>query len=267
MNDSADTHGGVQAVSARGATRESGVACVLNTIKATPAALWREARDACDDALRRGHVFVAILHGMDAFADERLLADADGQRAARYRRPGDRHNFVLGRNLVHHLVRPRGIPTPCAFSIAPRGKPFLPNAPAYNLSHSGSWVACAVSRDESVGIDVETFARLKDYRDLLAVIAHPAERRYIEQAPSDDRLTLFKRCWTRKEAVLKATGEGLHDALQTMDVCLERNEPVLDHPAPLRLMHLMADQAEATIALALHPSVPGVVVMYVGEPH
>jgi 4'-phosphopantetheinyl transferase len=205
------------------------------------------------------------MHGMEAFADERVMTEEDRQRAARYRQAGDRHNFVLGRNLVHHLVRARDASTPCRVSIGPHGKPFLPGAPAYNLSHSGRWVACVVSREASIGIDVETFARLKDYRSLLAMVTHPIERRCIEQATSGHGLALFKRCWTRKEAILKATGEGLNDNLQAIDVCLEQHEPVLDHPTPLRLMQLSPDHAEATIALALHPTISGVVAMFIDE--
>lgn len=239
------------------------VACKLITIETTHAALWQQARDACDDALKQGRVFVAILHRAEAFADEHWLTDEDRQRAARFRQPGDRHNFVLGRNLVHHLIRPRGISTPCVFSIGPNGKPFLPDAPAYNLSHSGRWVACAVSRHEPVGIDVETFSHLKDYRELLPTIAHPAERRYIEQAPADIGLALFKRCWTRKEAVLKATGKGLSADLQAIDVCLDQSEPVLRHPMPLRLMHM--DRQQVSISLAMSPSIPGLVAM-IAEP-
>lgn len=238
-------------------------ACRCIIIQATHAALWQKARDACDDALTQGHAFVAILHAAEAFADERLLTDEDRQRAARFRQPEDRHNFMLGRALVHHLVAPRSMPKPCAFSIGPHGKPFLPNAPAYNLSHSGRWVACAVSRREPVGIDVETFARLHDYRDIVPAITHQNERRCIEQAPMDKGLALFKRCWTRKEAVLKATGKGLSDDLQAIDVRLDQYEPILGHPAPLRLIDLPVDEAQVTITLALSPSVPGVVAMVV----
>lgn len=240
--------------------------CRLIVMHATSAVLWQEARDACDDALAQGYAFVAILRGAEAFADEHLLTDEDRRRAARFRQAGDRHNFMLGRAMVHHLVCSRDVSTPRAFSIGPHGKPFLAGAPAYNLSHSGRWVACAVSQHELIGIDVETFARLKDYRDLLTTITHPTERRYIEQAPSDNRLALFKRCWTRKEAILKATGKGLSDDLQTIDVCLDQSEPVLHHPAPLRLIHLPVDQEQATIALALNPSVSAVVAMLVAEP-
>lgn len=252
MNDSA----GVQDVS-----QEAHAGCRLIVIHATPEVLWQKARDACDDALTQGYAFVAILHEAEAFADEHLLTDEDRQRAARFRQAGDRHNFVLGRTLVHHLVAPRGISAPQTFSIGPHGKPFLPGAPAYNLSHSGRWVACAVSRHEPVGIDVETFARLRDYRDLIPTIAHPAERHYIDRAPSDSGLALFKRCWTRKEAILKATGKGLSDNLQSINVCLDQDEPVLDHPASLRLIHLPADEAQVTVALALNPSLSGVVAV------
>lgn len=263
MNDPADNYGETHTMAARSDVRE----CRRTIIEAPPAALWRDARDACDDALAQGHAFVAILRGMEAFADESVLTEEDRQRAARYRQAGDRHNFVLGRNLVHHLVRARGASTPCRFSIGRHGKPYLPGAPAYNLSHSGRWVACAVSHDESIGIDVETFARLKDYRSLLATITHPTECRTIEQATSEHGFALFKRCWTRKEAILKATGEGFNDNLHAIDVCLEQHEPVLDHPARLRVMQLTTDHKEATIALALNPTIPGVVAMFVDESH
>jgi 4'-phosphopantetheinyl transferase len=266
MNDPADSNNDIETLPVPGAAQAFDSPCRLILVEATPAVLWQEARDACDGALEQGYAFVAILHEAEAFADEQVLTNEDRRRAARFRQAGDRHNFVLGRNLVHHLVSPRGAPAPRTFSVGPHGKPFLPGAPAYNLSHSGRWVACAVSRDEPVGIDVETFARLKDYRELLAVITHPAERRYIEQAPSDHRLALFKRCWTRKEALLKAIGKGLGDDLHAIDVCLEQNEPALDHPAPLRLMHLAVDREAVTIALALSPLITGVVAMLVGEP-
>lgn len=266
MNGLTATCDDIHTMSEQNNAQGEGTTCQLTTIKATHAVLWREARDICDAALARGCAFVAILRGAEAFADERLLADEERQRAARFRQTGDRHNFVLGRTMIHHLVGARDVSTPCAISIGSHGKPFLPGASACNLSHSGRWVACAVSQHEPIGIDVETFAHLKDYRDLLPTIMHPAERHYIDQARLESRLELFKRCWTRKEAILKATGKGFSDNLQTVDVCLDQNEPVLSHPAPLRLIDLPVDQEQVTIALALKPSVPGLVAMVVAEP-
>ena len=241
-----------------------GQTCRLDIIHATSAALWGDARSACDDALAQGSAFVAVLRGAEAFADENLLGTDDRQRAARFRQPRDRHNFVLGRTLAHHLVRAQGAAGPCIFSLGPNGKPYLPGGPAYNLSHSGNWIACAVSRHEPIGIDVETFARLNDHRMLLPTIAHPAERSHIEQAPEGDHLALFKRCWTRKEAVLKATGKGIGGELQSIDVRLHQHEPVLHHPVPLRLVDLpMDEEAGVTISLALDPRVSAVVAMVI----
>lgn len=248
---------------AQGATAQEQGDCRIVVIRATSAVLWQELRSACDDALAQDLSFVAILGSADAFAEERLLMDEDRQRAARFRQDRDRHNLILGRTIVHYLVRPQGAAAPYPLSRGPHGKPFLPEAPAFNLSHSDRWVACAVSPLEPIGIDVETFGRLSDYRGVLSVIAHPAERQCIEQALPEDRLAGFKRCWTRKEAILKATGKGLIDHLQSIDVCLDQREPVLQQPMPLRLIDLPMQGEQPTMALALAPSVPGVVVMMV----
>ncbi|GAA0763301.1 4'-phosphopantetheinyl transferase superfamily protein [Ideonella azotifigens] len=237
----------------------------ISTITVASTVLWQDARLVCDQALGRGCAFVAILHEAGDFADEHVLADADRQRAMRYRQAGDRKNFVLGRTMVHHLVRPRGALVPCAFSFGVHGKPFLPGLPAFNLSHSAEWVACAVSPGESVGIDVEAFLRLGDHRDLLAGTTHPAERLAIARAEPDEQPALFKRCWTRKEAVLKATGKGLSDDLCAIDVGLAERQPLVGDPASLRLVDLLVGDDRVTACLALEKWVPGVVVMHVSR--
>jgi 4'-phosphopantetheinyl transferase len=233
----------------------------LDTLEVPRASLWRDARRACDDALARGHAFVALLRQAAAFADAGLLSEQDRARAARYRFASDRDNFTLGRSMVHYLVRPHGASAPCQYSLGPYGKPFLPGAPAYNVSHSGDWVACAVSHREPIGVDVETFERLRDFHELLPSIAHPDERRLIEQAATERQAALFKRLWTRKEAVLKATGTGLSEKLGAIDVRLGEDQPLLSEPAALRLIDLPADEAQAAIALALDPALPGLVVL------
>ncbi|MFC5743978.1 4'-phosphopantetheinyl transferase family protein [Dyella tabacisoli] len=235
----------------------------LFTINATLSALWQDARRACDKALAQGLAFVVILREAGALAEEHLLTDEDLQRARRFRRLADRYNFVLGRTMVHHLVRPQGAAVPYAFSLGRHGKPFLPDGPSFNVSHSDNWVACAIGRGELIGVDVETFEHLQDYRELLGTITHVAERQCIDQAPPDRQLALFQRCWTRKEAVLKATGMGLSDDLCSIDVRLTEDEPVLGYPASLRLVDLLLDDERPTISLALDTSVPGVVVMSV----
>jgi 4'-phosphopantetheinyl transferase len=253
----------IQAMSELDTAQASCTTFKVFTLNAVRTALWQDARRACDKALAEGLTFVLILREAGAFANEHLLVDEDRQRAMHFRRANDRDNFVLGRTVVHHLVRPQGVSVPYAFSLGRHGKPFLPDCPSFNLSHSGSWVACAVGRSEPVGIDVEAFEHLQDYRDLLATTTHPAEYRSIDEAAPDRRLALFKRCWTRKEAVLKATGKGLSDDLCSIDVRLAESEPVLSYPVSLRLVDLPMDNDQVTISLALDPSMLGVVVMLV----
>lgn len=259
MNETRDTH----ATGELDITQASCTTFRVFTLNAVRTALWQDTRQACDRALAEGLTFVLILHEASAFADESLLSDRDRQRAMHFRRANDRCNFILGRTVVHHLVRPQGVLMPRAFSLGHHGKPFLPDCPSFNLSHSGNWVACVISRTELVGIDVETFEHLQDYRDLLATTTHPAEHRSIDQSPPDRQLALFKRCWTRKEAVLKATGMGLSDDLRSIDVRLGENEPVLSHPVSLRLVDLLIDDERATISLALDTLAPGVDAMLV----
>ncbi|HSI50541.1 MAG TPA: 4'-phosphopantetheinyl transferase superfamily protein [Ideonella sp.] len=237
----------------------------ISNLTVARTALWQEARLICDDALGRGLAFAAILHEAGDLADEQLLADADRQRAMRYRQDRDRQNFVLGRTMVHHLVRPKGASVPCAFSFGVHGKPFLPGCAAFNLSHSAEWVACAVSPGTSIGIDVEAFLRLGDHRELLAATTHPAERRVIAEAEPDQRLALFKCCWTRKEAVLKATGKGLSDDLCSIDVGLAERQPLVGDAAGLRLVDLRADADRVTVCVALETSVSGIVVMQLSQ--
>jgi phosphopantetheinyl transferase len=252
---------GIQAISELYTTQVSCMTVRVFTVNAARNALWQDGRRACDKALAQGFAFVVILREAGVFADEHLLTDEDRERAKRFRRAGDRYNFVLGRTVVHHLVRPADASAPCAFSLGRNGKPFLPGCPTYNLSHSGSWVACVISRSELVGIDVEAFEHLQDYRDLVTTITHPAEHRIIDQTSPDRRLALFKRCWTRKEAVLKATGKGLSDDLCSIDVRLAESEPVLSYPVSLRLVDLLVEDERVTISLALDTSIPGIVVM------
>jgi phosphopantetheinyl transferase len=236
---------------------------ISTTVNAACPTLWQQAREACAKALDQGHAFAVVLREADALADEGLLADEDCQRAARYRRSRDRHNFILGRTLVHHLVRPPNASAPCVFSFGRNGKPFLPGCAAFNLSHSDDWIACVVSHRILVGIDVETFQHLRNYLDLLAMTTHPAERCIIDQATAARRLALFKRCWTRKEAVLKATGMGLSDDLCSIDVQLDESEPVLGSPAYLRILDLPVDDDRISISLALDARVLGIAVMFV----
>jgi 4'-phosphopantetheinyl transferase len=77
-----------------------------------------------------------------------------------------------------------------------------------SVSHSGDWVVLAVTDGTPVGVDVEEL-RAAEVDDLAGVAFSPAELTSFKAVPADDRRGAFFTYWSRKEAVLKATGKGM----------------------------------------------------------
>jgi 4'-phosphopantetheinyl transferase len=98
------------------------------------------------------------------------------------------------------------------------GKPELAQGDslAFNLSHSRSIAVLAVTHGEPVGVDVEDVRPIEP--EVAARYFSAAELAALDQLRGDAWLTGFYRCWTRKEAILKAEGVGLHRALDSFDV-------------------------------------------------
>jgi 4'-phosphopantetheinyl transferase len=116
---------------------------------------------------------------------------------------------------------PATAPEPSEFGWAtlPSGKPMLtfrdgrPQSLHMSVAHGGGMAAAAVCDQGPIGIDVE---RVDSRRNLLAIAERfftPAEHEQLAACSSDERLSLFHQWWTRKEAVLKATGIGLRGGL------------------------------------------------------
>ncbi|MFF0436110.1 4'-phosphopantetheinyl transferase family protein [Streptomyces sp. NPDC004327] len=99
-------------------------------------------------------------------------------------------------------------PAALSFAQGPHGKPYLADAPVeFSLSHSGELVAVALSLGAPVGVDVERVP--VPSAELPLPVLSPAERAAYDLVPEPERAAAFTTYWVRKEAVLKATGEGL----------------------------------------------------------
>jgi 4'-phosphopantetheinyl transferase len=88
----------------------------------------------------------------------------------------------------------------------------------FNVSHSGGLFVCAVSSDLTIGVDVE---QIRPIEDMTAIASHyfsPAEQSHLASLAKADRTHAFYECWTRKEAVIKATGEGVSRLLDSFEV-------------------------------------------------
>ena len=149
-----------------------------------------------------------------------FVSDSERQRAARYVHAIDAARHLLGRFVVRSvLARALGRGWVAEeLPIGSKGKPaLLGSGIDFSISHSGSWVWAAFCREVAVGIDVEEVRRLEDLDGLINHL-HPVEAESIRGRAGDDAHAAFFRCWTRKEALLKAVGEGLSRDLDSFQV-------------------------------------------------
>jgi 4'-phosphopantetheinyl transferase len=165
------------------------------------------------------------LAGEPSDLDAALLDDEERARASRLHRPRDRHRFVLAHAALRlFLAQCLDIhPAAVHYETGVHGKPRLgPGLPSleFNLSHSGEVGVAAVTRDRSVGVDVEQLRAMPDALSIADSHFSAAERAGLRSLLPAEQRGAFFRCWTRKEAVIKATGEGLARALDSFDVAL-----------------------------------------------
>lgn len=130
-------------------------------------------------------------------------------RAGRFRHALDAARHLAGRALARRMLGsgPER-PLTAEFAASPWGKPLCPPAPDFSIAHAGAMVWVAVCHAGPVGVDVERTLPLPDVEGLAAQL-HPQECAEILGRTGAERTAAFYRCWTRKEAVLKALGRGL----------------------------------------------------------
>lgn len=151
-----------------------------------------------------------------------LLSEDERARAARFVFDRHRERFIVARGRLRQILgglvaRP---PEDLRFAYGDHGKPTLGGihgAPHFNLSHSEDIAALAVS-DLELGVDIEAVRPLKE--DVAGRFFSAAEIAALAQLRESERLDGFYRCWTRKEAVIKALGTGLSLPLKSFDVSI-----------------------------------------------
>ncbi|MGQ0537409.1 MAG: 4'-phosphopantetheinyl transferase family protein [Gemmatimonadaceae bacterium] len=119
------------------------------------------------------------------------------------------------------LGRATGLaPNELEFRYGRMGKPELAGNTEiqFNLSHSRNMVLVAVARGRRVGVDIEHIDEPGDVRRIAARFLSPRERIAIDLLRADQQRAAFLRCWTRKEAYMKARGDGISRPLDDFDV-------------------------------------------------
>ncbi len=166
---------------------------------------------------------------VDRSAGIELLDHHELQRMQKFHFAPDRRRYTvahanLRRILGAYLRRP---PEQIRFRANHFGKPELdnedPSTLNFNLSHSQTIAVLAVAHGQPVGVDVEDIHAIEP--EVAETHFSAAELSQLSGLHGDAWLAGFYRCWTRKEAILKAEGVGLNLALDSFDVGLLPNRP------------------------------------------
>ncbi len=206
---------------------------LFSAVKSPPAWLTTEdtEKNLPDNAVHVWRVLLDQSSDRTAGALKMLSLD-EREVAARYHFNKDRQQFVQARaGLRLVLSGYTGVdPQNLEFTYGQQGKPALANARSqgdlrFNLSRRDGLALIAVTRGREIGIDVELVRRDLPFFEIAEATFSAAESATLCNLPESALSRGFYNCWTRKEAFVKAIGEGLSFPLKQFDVSLIPNEP------------------------------------------
>ncbi len=169
--------------------------------------------------------------GADESRWQQLLSSDELVRARRFHFARDRQRFVASRALLRTILA--GYLSTNArdltFSYSEKEKPSLGPAHmdggvTFNVSHSGGIALIAFARQREIGVDIEQVRRDSDLEIIARRFYSKHEQNQLAALPGEEKVDAFFRCWTRKEAYIKATGDGLSLPLSQFDVSLRAGE-------------------------------------------
>jgi 4'-phosphopantetheinyl transferase len=189
------------------------------------------ARGSLELSGREVHIWTLPTTAVNAAAVtfEPVLATDELDRAGRFHFSHLRDSFMIARGalrclLGHYLdLHPRSL----RFSYGSKGKPALEDGShiQFNMTHSGSFAAIAITADCPIGLDLEQVRPLSDMQQIAAQFFCSEETAEIMSLPPSERERAFFCCWTRKEAYIKAIGDGLSAPLDGFRVTVLPNTP------------------------------------------
>jgi 4'-phosphopantetheinyl transferase len=160
------------------------------------------------------------------------LSVEERARASRFRHSVDRARFVAVHGALRAILgRCLGVEPSCLrFSYGRFGKPALggptgASSVEFNLSHSGGLALVAASFGRRLGVDLERVDVARSGQEIAERFFSPREIAALRALPRERQIDAFFACWTRKEAYLKARGDGLSFPLDRFSVSVSPEEP------------------------------------------
>lgn len=174
--------------------------------------------------------WVVALDDAAATISTDVLSADEIARAERFVFDRDRRRFIVCRGALRHVLSGyTGIaPEALVFAYGRNGKPALEgteNRVAFNVSHAEERAVIAVSGAADLGVDIECTMRTVDFEGLADRFFSRVESAELRSLAASERRQAFYNCWTRKEAYIKATGDGLACPLQSFAVTLQAAAP------------------------------------------
>jgi 4'-phosphopantetheinyl transferase len=154
------------------------------------------------------------------------LSSDERVRAEQFHFDRDRQRFISARSLLRTILGEYlgAPPASLVFRYDAKGKPALSEcwtgALEFNVSHSRDGALYALARDRRVGVDLEFVRPLDDLHEMALRVLSEQEQGALGRATPSEKLRLFYEFWTRKEAFIKATGEGLSFPVNQIEASL-----------------------------------------------
>jgi 4'-phosphopantetheinyl transferase len=173
------------------------------------------------------HVWFASLDDPDlsVLPLEQQLSSAEHEQASRFKFEKDRTRYVITHALLRSILSLylQVDPKDLILTTSAKGKPELAPMPhkdtvQFNMSHSHDTALIAVSRSAEIGIDLEYVDESFAFDEIIQRFFSPAEGATLHSLPPTLRRQAFFRCWTCKEALVKAKGTGLGSALDEITI-------------------------------------------------
>jgi len=207
---------------------------------------WQTAPGNPELARDEVHVWRIDLDDLSRSSESAVacLSQDENERASAFHFDQDRLRFLAGRSTLRRILArycelsPREI----RFTYGDQGKPELATRAEtglrFNLSHSRELALCGVTRDRTIGVDVERVRVRSNIERIASRFFSAVENAALRTIPAEQQREAFFRCWTRKEAYLKALGSGVFGGSTGFDVSLGPGEPA-------RLLRVHDDPLEA----------------------
>jgi 4'-phosphopantetheinyl transferase len=155
-----------------------------------------------------------------------ILNAEEINRADRFHFERDRRRFIAARAQLRLILGEYLAQDPQAITLSygERGKPHVAEPVAFNISHSEELAVVAVAQERILGVDVEAIRTIEDLEGIARRFFSTRENEVLFNIPVREQSEAFFRCWTLKEAFVKATGDGLAHPTESFDVTFGRGE-------------------------------------------